>query len=84
MSMIMAITFIPINLFIVGLFFISNKTAEKPNGNILLGVTLPYNALINAAVIEIINRYRKAYTKTTLVFLALTAPMMLASGYVRL
>jgi len=58
-------------------FAVINLAASKPNGNILLGVTLPYDALNDVAVSEILSGFRKSFIISIVVFLLLGAPMLL-------
>jgi len=59
-----------------------NRTGEKPNGNILLGVTLPHHALNESAVAEIVKKYRTAHLLLALIFLILAMPILLISEYI--
>lgn len=68
----------------VGVIFISDKTAEKPNGNILLGVTLPYSKLEDGRVKEIVKAYHKAYMLNIIIYLILFLPFFLLYRFVSL
>ncbi len=64
----------------VSLYF-NNGTALKPNKNMLLGVTLPYNMLDNIDVINIINKYKKSYVKLILTALIFSISMIFMERY---
>lgn len=72
------IDIIPVFVTLVTLaaIILTNKTGEKPNGNILLGVTLPHSELTNETVTKIAKEYRKAYMILGAVFLALIIPLL--------
>jgi len=72
--------FIPILVLIA--FFGINKSVERPNGNVLLGITLPDHALTNAAVLGIVKQFRRLYPWLAAVFLLLTAPVLFAQNYI--
>ena len=67
-------------VFLLSMFVIL-KVAAKPNGNILLGVTLPYDALNDSRTLEIINKYRRACRFVVLVFLLFAIPVPLFANY---
>jgi len=60
---------------LIGLY-VSSQAGARPNGNILLGVSLPAHALKDEAVSEIVKKYHRAYTLYTLIFLLLMIPML--------
>jgi len=60
---------------VVIVFTLINYLAAKPNGNILLGVTLPYEVLKDNTVIEILTRFKKSYIIISLIFLLLVIPV---------
>jgi len=60
---------------LIGLF-LSSQAGARPNNNILLGVNLPAHALKDEAVSDIVKKYRRAYTRYTLIFLLLMIPML--------
>jgi len=66
--------------FLLAMFAIL-KIAARPNGNILLGVTLPYEALGDSRTAEIINKYRKAYRVVVLIFLIFAVPVPFFAEY---
>lgn len=70
-------------IFVVALFA-NNQSAVKPNKNLLLGVTLPYDSLNDNAVTEITNQYKKAYTRLLAVFALFALPILLFTKYVSL
>lgn len=59
--------------------FITNNTATKVNNSILLGVTLPYSEIKNNKVVEIIDCYKKAYTRLLIIFGIIYIPCGLIS-----
>ncbi|MCL2588190.1 MAG: DUF5808 domain-containing protein [Oscillospiraceae bacterium] len=63
-------------LLIVLALYIASQTGAKPNGNVLLGVSLPDHALQDKAVMALVAKYRRAYLLQTLSFLLLTLPMV--------
>lgn len=77
---------IAINLFVTLVVLITliltNKTAEKPNGNILLGVSLPHLELQNNKVQKIVQEYHKTYTLAGIIFFLLMLPLLIISKYV--
>ncbi|MCL2704356.1 MAG: DUF5808 domain-containing protein [Defluviitaleaceae bacterium] len=79
--MILTISFMFAALIIIVAIYSTNRTGEKPNGNILLGVALPRHVLKNSAVINIISKYREAHSLLALIFLILTSPILFFSGY---
>ena len=58
------------------------RTGAKANGNMLLGVTLPHDALNDSAVNSIVEKYRKAYSFYALAFLMLVIPAMFFTDYI--
>ena len=58
--MIVSVTMISIFLMFILALYATNRTGAKPNGTLLIGVTLPYDALKNKDVAEIVRRYKKA------------------------
>ncbi|BCJ94199.1 hypothetical protein acsn021_17680 [Anaerocolumna cellulosilytica] len=76
---------IVINLFVTLTVLITliltNKTAEKANGNILLGVSLPRFELQNSEVQKIVQKYHKSYTLAGFVFILLMFPLLIISKY---
>ncbi|MCL2215508.1 MAG: hypothetical protein FWB91_00680 [Defluviitaleaceae bacterium] len=79
MNIIMVIALI----FILAVY-VSNRTAAKANGNLLLGVTLPSQALNDKAVNGIVKKYRLAHSLNTIAFLALTVPVLFMYEYLSL
>ena len=73
--MITAIVMAAVFITLVLVLYLSDRTASKPNGNMLLGVTLPYDALKDGGVSDIVGRYKKAYSLVCLAFLLLTVPL---------
>lgn len=77
---------IVINLFVTLVVLITliltNKTAEKANGNILLGVSLPHWEHQNSEVRKIVQEYHKTYTLAGVVFFLLMLPLLIISKYV--
>lgn len=77
--------FIIINVFVTTVILLSillsNKTAEKANGNILLGVSLPHSELENNEVLKIIQDYHKTYTLAGLLSVILMLPILIISKY---
>ncbi len=75
-----------INIFvtIVILFalMLTNNTAEKANGNILLGASLPYSELKNKEVLKIIQDYHRTYILVGVIFFILILPLLIFSKYV--
>jgi len=67
-------------IFLLSMFVIL-KIAAKPNGNILLGVTLPYDALSDSRTLEIIKKYRKACRLVVLIFLIFAVPVPFFAEY---
>jgi uncharacterized membrane protein len=59
----------------------SNKTAEKVNGNILLGVSLPYSELENKEALKIVEEFHKTYTLTGLISVLLMLPLLIIYNY---
>jgi len=77
--------FFLICLFIfIAALYAHNISAVKPNKNLLLGVTLPFDSLQNSAVTEITERYHKAFKKLLLLFSAGALPILFVSQYVSL
>jgi uncharacterized membrane protein len=68
-------------LFAAGIYA-ANSTGAKPNGNMLLGVTLPYDALKDEAAAGIVSKYKKAFSAVVLIFLLLTAPVFFTAKYI--
>ena len=60
---------------------LSNKTAEKANGNILLGVSLPHLELENHEVLKIVQGFHKTYTLAGLLSVLLMLPILIISKY---
>jgi hypothetical protein len=60
----------------------SNRTAEKVNGNILLGVSLPYSELENKEALKIVQEFHKTYTLVGLISVLLMLPLLIISKYV--
>ena len=54
--------------------YISNKMGTKPNGNMILGLRLPPEAMENAAVTQIARDFARANNAITLVLLLLAIP----------
>ncbi|MFT3983645.1 MAG: PH domain-containing protein [Lachnospiraceae bacterium] len=77
---------IVINLFVTLVVLITliltNKTAEKANGNILLGVSLPHWELHNNEVQKIIQEYHKTSNLAGVIFFLLILPLLIISKYV--
>jgi|GEM_PF-329928 len=62
--------------------YATNRTGEKANGNILLGVTLPDSALKDNAVTYIVKKYHKAYSIVAFIFLLLILSFIFLRNYV--
>jgi uncharacterized membrane protein len=77
-----AIIFLSVNLTFLIALYMTDRTGEKSNGNMLLGVTLPYHALKDEAIINIIKKYHNTYSFLALVFLTLTIPYLLIAEYI--
>jgi uncharacterized membrane protein len=77
---------IVINLFVTLVVLITliltNRTAEKANGNILLGVSLPHLELQNSEVKKIVQEYHKTYTLAGIIFFLIMLPLLIISKYV--
>lgn len=75
-----------INVFVTSVILLtillSNKTAEKANGNILLGVSLPYSELENNEALKIVQGFHKTYTLAGLISVFLMLPLLIISKYV--
>jgi len=69
-------------LFLAFTLFIGNTIIIKANGNILLGVTLPYDALKDGAVTAIVKKFRKTSSLLLLKCYLLTLPLVFISGFV--
>jgi len=69
------ITFIGTALIVLIALYVSSQVGARPNGNVLLGVSLPDHALNDRAVTAIVQKYRKTYSLYTLIFLLLIIPM---------
>ncbi|MCL1787056.1 MAG: DUF5808 domain-containing protein [Defluviitaleaceae bacterium] len=69
-------------IIIVWALYINNKTAEKPNGNILLGVSLPHHALTDSATTDIVKKYHRAHRLLAIVFLLLSPLLLLMAQYI--
>lgn len=74
------IFFFVILIFAVSLFA-TNQTAAKPNKNMLLGVTLPYNTLKDENVMGIVKAYKKSHSVLMLLFLPLSLPLFVFASY---
>lgn len=74
------IFFFAIFIFIITLYA-TNQTATRPNKNILLGVTLPYQALKDENVLRIVKEYTKAYSVLLLISLILSMPILIVNKY---
>ena len=65
--------------FVILIFALSllmnNRTALKPNKNMLLGVTLPHTKLEDPKVIEILHHYQRSYRIQFGVFLLAAIPL---------
>ncbi len=70
-------------IFVVALY-VNNLSAVKPNKNLVMGITIPYDSLQNSTVTEITEKYHKAFRKLLLIFSACVLPMLLVSQYVSL
>jgi uncharacterized membrane protein len=57
------------------------KTAAKTNGRIILGVTLPHEALNHIDTVYIVNKFRKAHLLNTFLFFLLAVPALFFAGY---
>lgn len=75
-----------INLFVTTVIMLSilltNKTAKKSNGNILLGVSLPHSELENNEVLKIVQDFHKTYTFAGLLSVLFMLPLLIISNYV--
>ena len=63
-------------LVLLGMYIIS-QNGSKPNGTILLGVSLPGHAMKDKAVTDIVRQYRRAHSILILISLPLLFPIML-------
>jgi uncharacterized membrane protein len=72
----------PVFLIFLIVTYAINRTSAYANGHILLGVTLPYDALKDSGVTDIVIRYKKAYKVVCLVFLILILPMVFIGRYI--
>jgi len=75
------ITFIGSALIVLVALYVSSHVGARPNGNMLLGVSLPDQALNNQAVTDLVKKYRRAYSLYTLIFLSLLLPMPFLLGH---
>jgi len=57
------------------------RTGVKPNGSILLGITLPSDALRHVDVLNIVKKYQKTCNLYIFVFLILLVPIIFLSRY---
>lgn len=64
--------------------FVELKSIIKPNKNIILGVTLPYEYLNNEEVLYIVNNYKKAAFKFYALYLFSTLPIFILQDYASL
>ncbi|MFZ7132139.1 MAG: DUF5808 domain-containing protein [Eubacteriales bacterium] len=80
--MILSIIYIFTALIILFALISTNRTGEKPNGNILLGVTLPHWEMKNNEVIKILHDYHKANTLMGIILFVLIFPILFISQYV--
>lgn len=62
--------------------FATLRSAEKPQGNLLLGVTLPAGCMGESGVREILQRYHRAYLLLLGVGVLLAPPLLLLGRYV--
>jgi len=76
---IMAFLIAPIVILIV--VFAVCRTGLKPNGNILLGVTLPNDVLKHDDALNIVKKYKKTCNLYVLVFLILLIPVVFLAEY---
>jgi len=60
---------------LVGMY-VSSQTGTRPNGNIILGVSLPKHAMNDEAVLNILEKYRRVYSIYSLIFLLLVTPLL--------
>jgi uncharacterized membrane protein len=72
---------LPIVMFITALIVLlsvygAHKTGANPNGNTLLGISLPNEVLENDAVTGIAQKYRRANNLLGLIFFALSLPLI--------
>ena len=74
--MITVISLLCTAVFILIGVYVSCRMGASPNGNILLGVSLPNHELQNKAVIEIVQKYRRAYSLCMAVFLLMIVPIV--------
>lgn len=75
-------------IFSIGMFgvfllaiYATFKTAVKANGRLILGVTLPHEALNHSDTIHVVNNFRKAHTLNTLIFFVLAIPAFFIAQY---
>lgn len=72
-------------LFVISIIAIAlyanNHTAVKPNKNMLLGVTLPYNSLRDNSVNSIVSEYKRMYTILILISIPLAVPILFVGSY---
>lgn len=81
-DIVSAIWLIVTALFLLLAMLVGNIIITKANGNVLLGVTLPYEALQDEAVARIIKKFRKASYLVLLQFLLLSFPVVFISGLI--
>ena len=53
----------------------------RPNGNVLLGVSLPNHAMRDESVTDLVKKYRRAYLILTVCFLILIIPVFFLAEY---
>ncbi len=75
------IFFVIIEMIILLTIYFVFRLAEKPNGNILLGVTLPYEQLKNEEILHIVKRYHNANLKCLFIFMFILIPTYLIKEY---
>jgi len=61
--------------------YISFRTGAKPNGNILMGVSLPQEALSDETVLNITKKFKTMNLLTTLILMVLILPIIPAARY---
>jgi len=74
--MIVLLTLVGTALLTLGGLYITCLTGSRLNNNILLGVSLPAHALTDKNLIELVKKYRRAYSLQSIIFLVLIVPLL--------
>lgn len=77
-----ALIFVICCLIVLVTMFATLRSAERPQGNLLLGVTLPAGCMGESGVREILRRYRRAYFLLLGVGVLLALPLLPLGRYV--